>query len=512
MDHPKHSVSTFEAGSRQMTSATASRRLEAFFAATDAPLHRAFTAKAIIHSGPGGLPMAGPAAQKTLEKLSERKRTGTTMAYLHVPFCETRCLYCMFYQNPYSVEATRAYAKALVKELALWSDRAAQTSAPVHAVYFGGGTPTALEPEDLKTVLEAVHNYLPLANDCEITLEGRIHNFSDAKIEAALAGGVNRFSLGAQTFNTDVRQSMLRVDSRDVMIRRLEKLASYNEAAAVIDLIYGFPGQTAEVWEDDLKTAASLSLDGIDCYQLNVFEKSPLARRIAAGKLPEAADSDMKADLFARSVEFFTTANWRRLSNNHWAMGTRERNIYNTFGKSACDTLAFGCGAGGRLAGHSFMMERDLKTYTETLDRGEKPVGMLLAPKANWALLRTISSAMESGALNLKKIARDYEMPEILHMAEPLLEQWFQAGLLTRRGDWHLQTVAGQYWHVTMAQLLIAWLEPMLPNYVPLTDMMPMGHPGGHPGGHPAGLSKAAGTNGLPMSGGHDHAHGHGRG
>lgn len=464
---PQHPAATFEAGARTMTDAVNTRAPEAFFANAEDPLHAGFAAKAAIHSGPGGMPKLGEDARKALEALYDRPRTGKTLAYIHVPFCETRCLYCMFYQNPFREEAVSAYAKRLVEEIRMWSGRAAQNSAPVHAVYFGGGTPTAFSPEDLKLVLGAVKQHLPLANDCEITLEGRIHNFSDDKIEAALEGGVNRFSLGVQTFSSAVRQSMRRVDGRDAIISRLERLCGYDNAAVVIDLIYGFPGQTMEVWEDDLRTAASLSLDGVDCYQLNVFEKSPLARFIANGKLPNAADTALKADFFARSVEYFTLQNWRRLSNNHWGITARERNIYNALGKSACDCLAFGCGAGGRIGGHSFMMERSLKDWEDILSQGMKPAAFLAAPKPNWHLLRTISSDMESGAVNLSRIGRVFGVSSLEAMAEPLLAQWRDAGMLEKRGDWHVQTIAGQYWHVTLAQLLMNWLEPMLPGAMP---------------------------------------------
>ena len=102
-------------------------------------------------------------------------------------------------------------------------------------------TPTAFSPDDIRLVMGAVKKYLPLANDCEITLEGRIHNFSDAKMDAAIESGVNRFSLGVQTFNTQIRQSVMRVDDRDTIIRRLDKLCSYNNASVVCDMIYGFP-------------------------------------------------------------------------------------------------------------------------------------------------------------------------------------------------------------------------------------------------------------------------------
>ena len=491
----KPDVQTFEAGARKMTEKIAEHNPESFFAATEDPLHAAFGAKAIIHSGPSGMPLLGEEARAKLNSMADTPREdGRTLAYIHVPFCETRCLYCMFYQNPFKVEATHTYALALCKELEMWAHRASHASGKVNAVYFGGGTPTAFEPDDLRMVLAAVKKYLPLANDAEITLEGRIHNFGDAKIEAALEGGVNRFSLGVQTFNTGIRQSMNRVDDRDTIIKRLDKLCSYNNAAVVCDMIYGFPGQTMDIWEDDLKVATSLNLDGVDCYQLNVFEKSPLARRIAAGKLPPAADTAMKADFFAKSVEFMTTANWRRLSNNHWGSGVRERNIYNTYGKSACDCLAFGSGAGGRLFGHSYMIERRLDDYYSVIEKGEKPAAFCMAPKANWKLLRTLSAAMESGSISLSQIGREFGL-SLEAMAAPIMNQWVDAGLLTKRGEWYLQTVAGQYWHVTLAQLLISWLEPMLPGYEAPKPMMGMGHPGmghGHPGMKP-GAKRPAG-------------------
>lgn len=452
---------TFEEGARHMTRRLESGSAKDYHANAEDPLHSAFAAKAVIHSGPGGRPVMGEDAERVLVGLADRPRTGKSLAYIHVPFCETRCLYCMFYQNPYSAEASSHFAQKLIREIELWRDKAAQKEGPVHAVYFGGGTPTALEPEDLKAVLGAVKKHLPLANDCEITLEGRIHNFTDEKMEAALEGGVNRFSLGVQTFNDEVRRSMMRVDGRDAIISRLEKLASYDEAAVVIDLIYGFPGQTMDAWEDDIRTAQSLPLDGVDCYQLNVFEKSPLARYIGTGKLPAAADTALKADMFALSIERFGAAQWKRLSNNHWGRTSRERNIYNALGKSACDCLAFGCGAGGRLFGHSFMNHRRLADWEAAVDAGRKPVGMLVAPDAHWPLLRTLSSDMESGAVNLSRIGERFGI-ELEHLVGDVVAQWTDAGLLKAVDKWHVQTVAGQFWHVTLSQLLISLVSARL--------------------------------------------------
>lgn len=426
------------------------------------PIKHAFSHKVAVHShAAGAMPVLGERAEAVLAEQYETERDGTGLAYVHVPFCETRCLYCMFYQNPLRDDSSRHYTDLLIKELQLWSDKAAQKTQPIHALYFGGGTPTALQAKDLFRIMKAVKAYLPLANDCEITLEGRIHNFTTDKMEAAIAGGVNRFSLGVQTFDAKVRQTQRRVDGPDAICRTIETLASYDQASVVIDLIYGFPFQTMATWENDLCTAMSLPLDGVDCYQLNVFEKSPLGKFIANGKLPAGADKEMRAEMFARSVQLLSAGQWRRLSNNHWGQGYRERNLYNRFAKGPADCLAFGSGGGGKLNGYAYMIDRKYADWQARLEAGHKPVMVVTPPGAHWHLLRTVSSDMELGRINLHDIGRRYGI-DLADLVGDVMTQWQEAGLHEAAGDWYVQTVAGQFWHVTMAQLLVNVLNHRL--------------------------------------------------
>ena len=108
------------------------------------------------------------------------------------------------------------------------------------------------------------------------------------------------------------------------------------------------------------------------------------------------------------------------------------------------------------------MQKRTLRTWEDRVLQCEKSVAFLMAPKLNWALLRTISAAIESGSFNLKAIGRAYGYLPLEDTAEGLLRQWAEAGLLQKRGDWFYETVPGQYWSVTMAQFLIDFLEPKL--------------------------------------------------
>lgn len=446
---------TFESGLDSLMHFVGLKGEEAYHANAADPLHAAFRAKAAVHAGPMGMPMIWALARGKLNSLSNRKREGKALAYIHVPFCQTRCLYCMFYQNAYTDELADRYTDLLIKEMQLWADRPVQQEGDVCALYLGGGTPSALSAANLSRILKAARTYLPLAADCEITLEGRMHDMTSERLDAAVIGGVNRVSLGVQTFNDEIRLSMQRLDNKEEIFKRLELLSQYPQIATVIDLIYGFPMQTESVWENDVRTAAALPLDGVDCYQLNLFQKSPLAKRIEAEKMPPAATLAQAADQFAASDAILSAdPNWERISNTHWRRTAKEHNIYNSLGKGACDCLAFGCGAGGKLFGHAFMQERHLAAWEKQVLRGEKPVFALMKPTANWHLLRTVACAVENGPFNLKEIGAAFGK-DVDGAAASLLNQWIGAGLLEKSQDTYCPTVAGMFWHVTMAQFLV---------------------------------------------------------
>lgn len=427
------------------------------------PLSRAFDGKIAVHPGVGGGMVPPEEMEACLETLLDRPRQGDSVAYIHVPFCETHCLYCGFYNRGYSREESARYTDALIDELRLWERKAAQEQGPVHAVYFGGGTPTALEAEDLERLLKAVRAHLPLANDCEITVEGRLHNFGPAKMEACFAVGANRFSLGVQSFNTKIRQTMGRLASREEVFRRLELLKSYNQAAVIVDLIFGFPMQSMDVWLDDIAAACSAELDGLDCYQLNVYGQTPLGKAIKEGKLPPSADIPMQSAMFAAGVEALQKAFYRRLSLTHWARTSRERNLYNLKVKGSANCLAFGPGAGGNLAGWFYLNQSNYQKWQEEVRAGRKPMMMLMRPDPRFYFYRAVAAALEQGWMDMASLERCHGV-EIRSALRPLLEQWSRAGLVELRGDVVVLTLAGQFWQVNLSQLMQDFLKHALDN------------------------------------------------
>lgn len=420
-------------------------------------LAEAFERKRAVHAGMGGGAMLkGAEAQAAHARLMERPRQGKSTVYVHVPFCETKCIYCGFYIAPYKEELGAAYVDALLEEMRQERDLPGVGSQPVHAVYLGGGTPTALEPRDLERLLAGIRQLMPLANDCEITVEGRIHNFGPEKRRAAVNGGANRFSLGVQTFHTGLRRALGRVCDRELVLRTLEDLLALDTAAVIIDLIYGLPGQTMASWEEDLRTFEALGLDGCDLYQLNVFPGGKLDQALKSGAAAPVADIPMQSRMFRRGVELMTDMRASRLSISHWGRGPRERNIYNPLMKGRADCLAYGAGAGGSLHGHFCFMTANLDEFMSRRAAGEKPLAGVMPPPDDLGLMRSLSAQLERGWLDLDRAGREAGFDAGAEF-DPLLRQWERAGLLSRRDHRIDLTLAGQFWQVNLVQGLLDW-------------------------------------------------------
>jgi anaerobilin synthase len=425
------------------------------------PLTRAFDRKVAVHAGFGGHPVPDADRSLLLETLLSKPRRRDSAIYIHVPFCESHCLYCGFYNRAYRTEDSARYTETLLREMEYWAEKPAARSGPVRAVYLGGGTPTALKAPDLKRILRTARDMFPLANDCEITVEGRIHHFGPEKMDACLEGGANRFSIGVQTFHAELRRAMNRIEDREATLEALARLRDDGRAAVVIDLIFGFPDQTPEMWMRDLEDFLALEIDGADLYQLNVFKGSPLDKAIAAGKSAPAANLPEQAGFFEAGMERLERARYRRLSMSHWGRTTRERNTYNHLMKGPSECLAFGPGAGGCLDGHYFFVENRYEKWIASVNAGEKPISVLAAPHPLALLDKTIAAGFDIGRVDMKGIASKFRIP-LEPLLSPLTEQWWRAGLVNLEDGWMEPTPAGQFWHVNLAQFAIEYLHRRL--------------------------------------------------
>lgn len=389
----------------------------------------------------GSAPVPREQLDATWQRLrSEPAPPRPRLLYLHIPFCSTHCAFCGFYQNRYEPEACEKYTESLLREIELDADSPLLQSAPIEAIYFGGGTPSALSARSLARILTALRERLPLAADCEITIEGRILGFDDERIEACLDAGANRFSIGIQSFETAIRRQMGRTSDGPRAVRFIEDLCRRNRATVVCDLLFGLPGQNAENWARDLQQVRELGLGGIDLYALNLFPTTALGQAVANGQTTIPSYLECR-DLYLAGCAFLRESGWRQISNSHWARTARERNRYNTAIKQGADCLAFGAGGGSSLNGFAWMNLRSLDAYEQAVHAGRKPLMMILRsmePDFNWR--QRLQGGIEDGHLRLDEIT-----PEAGRLL-PLIRQWHEAGLLDRAATEFQLTDEGRFW------------------------------------------------------------------
>ena len=346
-----------------------------------------------------------------------------------------------------------AYVDLLIREIEMSARLSYIQNTPVNAVFFGGGTPSSLSPANAARLLKTVSHCLPLANDCELTMEGRVSDLVPEKLDSWFANGVNRISVGVQSFNSQVRQQIGRIDTQETIIENLTRTAAYGQASLIVDLMFGLPDQNLSVWEADLQMLHSLPIDGADLYQLNLYENSALKQAIDNGRLSPAATTAEQSQMFAFAHDWLSTRAYKRLSHCHWASSNRERSLYNTLTKNGAETIPFGCGAGGNIGSYSLMLHRSMQAYQQMVAGGQKPIMVMQAQGSDSELSSYITGQLEQGYLDFVSLIERYGSDySDLHW---LLELFIERGLLTHNGRIYSLTLAGQFWVVNITQTLL---------------------------------------------------------
>ena len=399
----------------------------------------------------GGVPMPRPQWQNIWKKKLPHATDVDALAYLHIPFCANHCVFCGFYRNAWKDSQSSVYTDKIIEEMAAESE-VRTGKGKIRAVYFGGGTPTALLTEDLVRLIRACYQYLPLAEDCEFTIEGRMSHFDLEKAKACIEAGANRISIGVQTFNTAIRRRLGRKHSGDEAFEYLAKLCKL-DAVIVADLMFGLPNQTDEVWQNDIARATELPLSGLDTYAFNLYPMLPINRMIEKGAFPTPPGFDIQADQYAYTVETLLEKGWEQVSNSHFAYpGRGERNRYNTLIKSDIPCLAFGSGAGGNFGGFSYQVQGDLESYLAT-PKDEKNIAFMSGHSPNKALLSKVQHDIETGRLNPLLFDGN-------KAAQKLIAQWQEMQLFKEPdsdGLIRLNT-SGRYWSPTLIRKLMLTL------------------------------------------------------
>ncbi len=266
--------------------------------------------------------------------------------YVHIPFCARKCGYCDFnVYSGYKTESQRRYVSALCEEISQRADGRIVTT-----VYIGGGTPTLLPSDELGKIISALRAGFIIENDAEITVEANPNDATSALFENLLAFGVNRLSLGVQSFDDGELPLLDRTHSA----RQAEDAISLARSAGFtnlsLDLMFGLPRQTQKSWEKTLQKALSLKLPHLSLYGLMIEDGTAFAARQARGRLPLPGD-DSEASMLARAHALTREAGLERYEISNYAASEELQSRHNALYWRNDDYFGFGAGAWSFLEG-----------------------------------------------------------------------------------------------------------------------------------------------------------------
>jgi oxygen-independent coproporphyrinogen-3 oxidase len=235
--------------------------------------------------------------------------------YFHIPFCKQACHYCDFHFST-NQEKKGEMVSALVRELEL--QKSYLGGEPIETVYFGGGTPSLLSVVEIETLLEAVAKTYSLAPTGEITLEANPDDLHAEKLVDLRAAGVNRLSIGIQSFDDRVLHFLHRAHSASAAQQCLEQARAAGFDNISLDLIYAIPGQPVETWRENIRRALSFAPEHISSYSLTIEEKTAFGKWAATGKL-KAVEDDLAAAQLEMLVEMLDVAGYEQYEVSNFA-------------------------------------------------------------------------------------------------------------------------------------------------------------------------------------------------
>jgi len=360
--------------------------------------------------------------------------------YVHVPFCVKKCNYCAFVSNTPRENELAEYPDLLLQEVRL----RASAVEPVASIYFGGGTPSLLQPYQLARLLEGIAATVEIRSDAEITLEANPGTVDLISLKAFLDAGINRISLGVQSFDDHFLDCLGRIHTAAESRRAFDEVRAARFGNVSLDLIHSLPGQSLDQWRTELRHAVALSPEHISIYGLTVEDGTLFAHRYPVDS-PDLADDDLSADMFELADELLTAAGFEHYEIANYARpgcrarhnsGYWQRDGYLGLGVAAHSFLREGYGV--RFCNPGTVMEYRQGVVSGQLARVDTEYLTLDAAMAEYMFL---GLRMADG-VDLHAFEREFgRSPETRYGYA--IADLVRLGLLTRKGSTLLLTLRG---------------------------------------------------------------------
>ena len=299
----------------------------------------------------------------------------TVALYLHIPFCHTRCHYCDFNTYAGILSLREPYVRALLREIELAGERALLADGTLRrsrTIFFGGGTPSLLAVGQIERLLNACRGSFDVDSDAEITLEANPGTLQTEQLCGLRKAGINRLSLGAQSFDEGLLKSLGRIHTPEEITQALVNARAAGFTSVNLDFMFGLPEQTMRHWQATLDTALALRPEHFSLYSLIIEEGTPFFDWTQEGRIVPG-DEDLCADMYEYADERLRAEGYVNYEISNWALPGHESRHNLTYWHNL-PYLGMGAGAHSFFAGHRFSNERDPQRYIDCLKGDRLPV------------------------------------------------------------------------------------------------------------------------------------------
>jgi oxygen-independent coproporphyrinogen-3 oxidase len=358
--------------------------------------------------------------------------------YVHIPFCRKRCHFCYFkvYTDKDSA-AIRGYIDAVLKEMSLNAAKPFIGGRKPDFVYFGGGTPSYLSPDQLRQLTDGMKQFLPWDQVEEVTFECEPGTLTDHKLQAIRDMGVTRLSLGVENFNDHI----LEINGRAHHSREIERAYKFARSIGFpqinIDLIAGMLEETEENWRDCVRKTIEMAPDSVTIYQMEIpFNTAIYKQMKAEGRLvAPVADWDTKRRWVSYAFDELEKAGYT-VGSAYTAVKdkAKTRFVYRDRLWAGADLLSLGVASFGHINGTHYQNQHDFEPYLEAVNQGKFPAYRALTPTEDERLIREFVLQLKLGRTSARYFNEKFGTDVLRRFAVPLqtLKDW---GFLTVEGD-----------------------------------------------------------------------------
>ena len=392
--------------------------------------------------------------------------------YIHIPFCDQLCSFCGFNKFVSTDERKEEYIVALLKEIEFYGCQNYISSLDIQAVYIGGGTPNSLSPQQLDKILTAMHKFLPLDKNCEISCEGTPQNFTLDRIDILKKHNVSRVSAGIQTLDKGIRETHLNMKNSKKELTEFVHNIANNFSNFNLDFIYNLPNQTKEIWNKDLDFAFSSTSTHLTIYPLVLLERTAFYSDYVLKEKYEAPRQDTELEFFHQTLERISKTGYKSYTIRDWAKEGKECK-YIKLNAECNQVLALGAGAHGYIGGITYRNTKNLESYARSLLEKGLPLDGYTVASEDERMQRFMVMGLRKYSLDMSEFNRKFNTKWQEVFGEKLYNLEY-SGYLQIKNDVVSYTTLGHIW----ANNIRTYFESVKGKSVGYSDSLGVGKTG----------------------------------